>query len=231
MTTTVTVHQPMLFPAAFYVQRWLQADVHVWLRSVQFTRKFKDSDGVAQFSGQNSTLFRGKDGPVRFTVPVPKGSARAPICEIEVGVGWHDRFLSTFKACYGESWLLTHLDDWLKTAPARLDVLNIESTRFVMSCMPVREPVWRTDTDPMMPRGAVKSDRILQLVEAVEGTRYLAGRTSIDGYLNRLAFSAAGVRVVAQDWWPEPWGPSSSWSPGLSALDAIAFNADHLLVP
>jgi hypothetical protein len=61
---------------------------------------------------------------------------------------------------------------------------------------------------------------LIGLVKAAGGDAYLAGGGAA-GYQEDELFAERGVRLVAQNFSPTPYGDPSRWLPGLSVIDYL----------
>ena len=217
--TTVVITQPMLFPWPGFFEQLQLADVFIYLDDVQFSKG----------SFTNRVQMRELNKARWLTVPlVGKGNFQK-ICELQaVADDWRHRHealaIATLKSApwaetavslMREVYAIPNLAELLMSSvEASAKHLDVGRGRHVLrsSEMNVGGQSWR---------------RVLDLVRAVDGTRYLTGHGAAQ-YLDHEAFEAAGVAVEYVDYslttWPRD---GSEKTPYLSILDLIAWTGPN----
>jgi hypothetical protein len=218
----VAIHQPHYLPWLGYLAKWAQADVFIFLDTVQYERN----------GWQNRNRIKTKDGPQWLTVPVsaPLGTTIAEVA-IDARQDWARRHLRAIELAYARApWADRYRPElrafyerkWTALAP-----LAVASATWLAGAAGVQTParlaseLGVTVTDP--------TERLVALCRAVGGTTYLAGR---DGarYMDLRRFADAGLEVLAQAYshpvYPQAHG---EFVPNLSALDLVLMNGDEAL--
>lgn len=210
--TRVVISQPMYFPWPGFFEQMRLADVYVWLDDVQFSK--------GSFTNRVQVLVEGKQ--VWMTVPLAKKTGR-DIANLEArGDEWRasHRALLTQSLRQAEH-LETALDVFdlalARTPLVDLLIASAEGCGEALSALPPR--IVKSSDLGVGGRG---SDRVLDIVRHLDGTRYLTGHGAAR-YLDAGVFEAAGVEVEFMDYhvvpWPQRGGP---FTPYVTALDLLA---------
>ena len=213
--TTVVITQPMLFPWPGMFEQLSMADILVYLDDAQFVR--------TSFTNRVQLLERHKQR--WLTIPIARTGVRQNIDCIEAA---------------DENWRAAHqsqVELWLASAPysaqsasllrgayeeQRVSEILIRSMRDSAKLLGIGTnlPTFRSSAMRIRSRS---SQRILDLVLAVGGTRYLTGHGAVN-YLDHLAFENAGVAVDYVDYSLTTWPRNGSQqTPFLSVLDLLAW--------
>lgn len=212
--TTVVISQPLLFPWAGFFELMSMADVYVHLDDVQ----------IADKSFTNRIQIKNSSGPVWMTIPIRGRGTRPKIMDIEAP---------------DQSWRLPHrelvrhsltgapfLDDALALfdrayrLPALIDLLaeSIEGPAHYLKL----GPPGTTVRSSAMTIASTKSQRILDIVLAVGGTRYVTAHGAAN-YLDHEAFERAGVSVEYADYSRTPYRQlHGAFTPYVSIIDTVA---------
>ena len=218
----VAIHQPHYLPWLGYLAKWAEADLFIFLDTVQY-----EKNGF-----QNRNKIRTKDGAQWLTVPV-RVRLGTPIAEVETDAGqdWARRHLRAIELAYGRApgWQLREpeIRAFYERSWPRLAPLAVASATWLAGAAGIRTPARLaselavTATDP--------TERLVQLCQAVGATTYLAGRDGAN-YMDLARFAAAGIDVRAQAYthpiYPQLHGEFVSF---LSALDLLLMNGDEAL--
>lgn len=222
--STVVITQPMLFPWPGFFEQLALADTYIYLDDAQFS-KGSFTNRIQLLRGSErcwmTIPLAGKGSFQRITELVAAGepwraSHRALLRQSLIGAPYLDDALSIFDAVYARSQLLDLLIASIEE-PARY--LRIGTSRKIS----------RTSG---LGIGGTSWPRVLELVLASDGRRYLTGHGAA-GYLDHAAFEARGIIVEYMNYsrtrWPQPGG---TFTPYVSVLDLIARTGpaarDHL---
>jgi hypothetical protein len=218
----VAIHQPHYLPWLGYLAKWAEADVFVFLDTVQFTKN----------GWQNRNRIRTADGSQWLTVPVRAhlGDAIADVA-LDTGQPWARRHLAAIRHAYaGAPYLGRHAGSltaiyersWTALAP-----LAIETATWLARAAGITTPaVLASDlgvsaSDP--------TERLVALCRAVGGTTYLSGRDGVR-YLDPRPFDDAGIAVWTQQYeHPRYAQVHGGFVPSLSALDLLLVSGDEAL--
>lgn len=214
--TTVVISQPMYFPWVGFMAQIAQADVFIWL----------DDAAYSKGSFTNRVQLKTPQGKMWLTLPLKSGGFSTVIHDLELAKNVEFSHRDTLKGM-------------LKGAPFKRDALNVFKAAWAASdnlCDVIiassLEQAAAIGIDfPMQLKSSSMrvqskgSKRVLDLVEAVGGTRYVTGHGAAR-YLDHAAFNAAGIAVEYMDYrfpvWPQNHG---DFTPYVSALDLIAFTS------
>lgn len=219
----VAVHQPTFFPWLGLFAKIAKSDVFVVL------------DDAAPPRGGSSWLNRVRlrvAGEARWvTAPIDRTRhGDTSIAEVFfAGLPWRARLSRTLDLNYRGSDYYESEREWLG------ELIQFHSNRLVsFNLHAIREIAARVI--PVVPRIVLASDfavessstqRLVELVEAVGGTTYLAG-DGAEGYQNVDLFHMKGVDVRYNSFIPRPYPQGGlEFMPGLSVIDALL----HLGVP
>lgn len=195
MTLTVSIHQPAYLPWLGYFDKIRQAELFIYLDSVQFQKQ----------SYQNRNKIRKAEGWSWLTVPVEtKGRLyETPLSELRINnrIDWRRKHrvaieMNYRKApCFDEIMPLLeqfYLREWTHLSDLCFEMMQVFNER-----LGIRTEI-RKASELRAVEGS-KSDLILNLCEAVGADRYLSGSLGRD-YLDLPAFAERGVEVVFQDY-------------------------------
>jgi len=209
----VTIHQPDFAPWVGFFQRWNLADVYIVLDDVQFLRR----------GWHHRDKIKTKQGAKWLTLPTCKSGKRHQLINEVVLDGtdnWRRSLPETIRHAYHKSPFFDEHFDALKSlflqAPESLfefnmSLLNLGAEYLGVSSEVVCSSSLRVDSK--------SSQRLVELVHHVGGTRYLVGSGS-RAYLDVALFEKAGIEVV----WYEPVVKAyeqlhGQFIPGLSMID------------
>lgn len=214
----VAIHQPQYLPWLPYFLKIEEADVFIFLDTVDFQK-----NGV-----QNRNQIKTAQGAHWLTVPVKQQLGQKIVdVKIDHQSGWRHKHLQTIRQCYQKAAAFNSYVPYLEALYARewtsLNELNIEIITSLMDWMNIRTPVLRSSQ--MKALGSA-SELVLNLCLEVGGSRYLSGAGG-KNYLKQDAFLDVGVQICYQDYkLPESYPqmfPQAGFINHLSALD-ILFN-------
>jgi WbqC-like protein family len=213
----VAIHQPNFFPWLGYFDKLARADVFILLDDVQFPKK------GGTWVNRVRLLVNGK--PSWVTVPVDRsyhGVREIREMRIDEQRPWRRKLLATLQASYGAaphyetvSPLLSELIGNPTDALAQYNHASI--TALAQAIGLTTELVLSSSLGV----AGQATERLIELVEAVGGSRYLSGGGAA-GYQEDELFAEAGVELVEQGFEP-PIYPQLADAPvsGLSVIDAL----------
>ena len=207
----VTIHQPHYLPWLGYLQRMAQADLFILLDHVQFERG----------NYQNRTQVRVNGAAHWLTVPLQQRSQKERIVDktIDASQDWAATHFETLRRAYG-SGVTAPLKQIYETRWQRLADLNAVLLDFLRDAFHIRTPL--VNSSELDVAGA-KSELVLNLCQAVGADALLVGLGGSRAYLDRAAFTRAGIGLVFQEF-HHPVYPQRGPAPfiaGLSALDLL----------
>lgn len=211
--TTVVISQPMYFPWVGFMAQMALADVMIWLDDAQFSRG----------SFTNRVQVKTASGVKWMSLPLRDKGHRTAIRDLHLAdPGIFARHRSLLRNALADA---PHLADAIRTfeeatVDAPLCDTLIESAEAQARALGL--PARRTLRSGGMEVPGQGSARVLDLVRAVGGTRYVTGHGARH-YLDHAAFEAAGVAVDYMDYAPHPWRQAhGAFTPYVTALDLVA---------
>ena len=210
---TVVISQPMYFPWAGFMGQMAQADIFIWLDDAQFSKG----------SFTNRVQIRTATGSSWMSIPLVGRGAFKTICELEdVDLRWRRGHRDLLRQqLKGAPYLPLALEtfDAALVHDRFVDVLiaSAEEQARRMNILPSR--IERSST---MSVTSSSSRRVLELVQAVGGTRYLTGHGAAS-YLDHTLFDQAGIAVEYMCYDVVPWPQRfDGFTPYVTALDLLA---------
>ena len=216
--TRVVISQPMYFPWSGFFEQMALADVFIWLDDAQFSK--------GSFTNRVQVKLEG--GRVWMSIALERKGSMTPILDLRPAkAGWENAHREVLrqsfrKAPYSAEALgifdaaLCHetlADKLIASAEEAARALNVTPARILRSStMGAPGESWR---------------RVLDLVKAVGGTKYITGHGAAH-YLDHGQFEAEGVVVEYMDYsltpWPQDYG---EFTPFVTVLDLIAARGDQ----
>jgi len=215
----VAIHQPNFFPWLGYFDKIVRADVFVVLDHVQFPK----SEG----NWSNRVKLAVNGAPAWVTMPVVRayeGFRRIDEMQIDNAAPWRRKLLQLLRTNYGKALAFGEafplVESWVEYPADLLADYNLHAIRSICDCLRLRSShIVRSST---LAVDGTKTDLLVNIVKAVQGTVYLSGDGSA-GYQDDALFMAAGIDVACQRFvhpvYPQRRG--ADFIAGLSALDAI----------
>jgi hypothetical protein len=212
----VAIHQPNFLPWLGYFDKIARADVFVLLDDVQFSK--------GSYTNRVRILVNGE--PKWLTVPVDRGGGSSqPIAEVRIREdgSWRDKAVETIRHAYARA---PHFDEafavvepLLRERTDRLAELNEAAIRELARRLAADGPELVRSSS--LGAGGRATDRLVEIVRAVEGDAYLGG-VGAGGYQEDEKFERAGIELLSQDFSPPDY-PQAAEEPvhGLSAIDAL----------
>ena len=212
--TTVVVSQPMLFPWPGFFEQLMLADVYLFLDDVQFSKG----------SFTNRVQVRLGNESKWMTIPLASKGAFQRISELrDNGTDWRKSHRDLLRqALRGAPYLSDALSlvDACYAEQTICDVL-IASVEKTAQYLRVGTGQRRQKTSSMN-IGGESWMRVLELVRAIGGTRYLTGHGAAN-YLDHAAFEESGVAVEYMAYSLKPWPRAvANFTPYVTILDLIA---------
>jgi hypothetical protein len=183
--------QPTYWARTHVWNRIFASDVYIWLDSVKFSR--------SATKWEDRTVVEASDGrPVVLRLPL-KGSRLALWSEAGVQPMWR-RHMVTIRHCYAKR---PHWNTVAQTVEAvyehEAETIAEVCWRTFQACQRLLAPDARVVRSSDLDVHSAKGQLVLDLVKAVGGTSYIAGRPGLS-YLPLEHFRREGVDVVVQEW-------------------------------
>ena len=208
------VMQPTYLPWVGYFDLIDQADVFVFLDTVQFERQ----------SWQQRNRIKGVNGPVWLTVPVFRSLKHIEDVRVDDHGRWRKNHWNLIRESYsrapffGDVGPLVH--DTLARRWDRLVDLNVHLVTSMAQAMGVGGRMVRASELP--PVTGRKGDMLVALCRSVGAHTYLSPAGSRAYLESDAAFVASGVRLQFHEYqhpvWPQLFG---EFAPFMSALDLV----------
>ena len=206
----------MYFPWPGFFSHIALADVLIWLDDAQFSK--------GSFFNRIQVLL--KDKVHWMTIPLEGHGSFQKINELKPGKkDWVNQHRSMLQQSFKNKELgnisLSLFDEVTNLSKQqKLSKTLISSCEVLASYLQVLPPNVIVSSDINV--GGKSSERVLQLVKSVSGTRYLTGHGA-SKYLDHELFEKAGVEVEYIDYqigeWPQEM---STFTPFVTSLDLIA---------
>lgn len=215
MNLTVGIIQPNYLPWRGYFDFIAEVDLFIFLDDVQYTRRdWRNRNRIRLLKGDSEWI----------TVPVLHGG----LCEIrEARIDqtrpWSEQHLASFQRNYsgteGFAALFPILAENLSRPWERIADLDITMTKVILKHLGITTPLMCASDFGIEGR---RDERLIRLVRAVDGTRYLSGPAALD-YLQPELWSAAGIELAFKSYVGyapyEQVGPG--FDPQISIVDTI----------
>lgn len=220
MSLRVAIHQPAYLPWLGYFNRISQADVFVFLDSVQFEKN----------SFINRNKIKTPQGPQWLTLPVlTKDYQLKPLCELEIDAtkNWKAKHLKAIEANYKKSKnfasFFPQLSEQIEVASSNLSDLCFDQLRFWLSQLQLNTQIIRSKDLELK---ETKSNLILEICQKLKATHYISGPLGRN-YLEIAAFEAVSIQVSFQHFEPPRYSQLfGDFEPYLSVVDAFFNVAD-----
>ena len=209
----VAIHQPQYLPWIPYIDKADQADIFVYLDTVQFARR-----GV-----QQRNQIKSCQGPQWLSVPVTAGRETL-IKDVLIAENlWQKSHIRSIRLSYARSAYaneVSHLEEILSAPWKHLVDLNIAVTEWMFERLAVKTK--RIRASELHAEGS-KQNLMIAITKAVGGTVYLSG-TGAAVYQTETDFLESGLELRYQNYRNVPYEqcfPETGFCPDLSAVDLI----------
>lgn len=211
--TRVVISQPMYFPWVGFMAQMALADVMIWLDDVQFSRG----------SFTNRVQVKTEAGIKWLSLPLRDKGHRTMIRDLQAtDAGIFARHRSLLRNALAAAPHLAAALDLFDAATGRGSLCDTLIDSAEAQARALGLPARRTLRSGGMDVPGQGSARVLDLVRAVGGTRYVTGHGARN-YLDHAAFEAAGVDVEYMDYAPHPWPQAhGAFTPYVTALDLVS---------
>ena len=219
MSTLVAIHQPNFFPWLGYFDKVRRADVFIFLDAVSYPRS--GSGGMGSWCNRVRVSVAGEARWITCPVKrVPLGTAIQAV-EIDDAQPWRTKVTRTLEANYrrspGYERAMALLGPLLQNTTTNLADFNIAAIKAIAAHLGLQTRFVRQSE---LEFDGQATELLVSLVKAAGGDAYLAGGGA-GGYQEDELFAASGIRLVAQGFTPEPYGPENTFLPGLSVIDYL----------
>ncbi|WP_431821037.1 WbqC family protein [Burkholderia sp. F1] len=212
----IVISQPMFFPWVGLLEQIVLADRFVHYADVQFARR----------SFTNRVQIKTQHGSLWLTVPLEKSDRSARIDQIQtVHSDWRERHLRTLSQAYAKAPCVREMLALVESVYAQpqphLGALSLASMQAVCRYFDIALQDKLYDSAEL-DVGGHKHDRILGLVQHLQGTTYITGQGALN-YLAHDEFERHGIAVEYMDYAKLPYPQlHGDFDPFVSSLDLIA---------
>jgi len=215
---TVAIHQPNFFPWLGFFDKLAKSDIFILLDDAQAIK----TGG----SWVNRTLLPKGSKAAWSTVPIQRVSGYPLINEVQFSnrADWQAKFLqqlnSLYKECVYVHDTLKWLQDCLSYETNHLCDFNLNAIRQLCGYLHIDDSKCIRSSSLGVTTKATQ--RLIDLIKAVEGDAYLCGGGSA-GYLDEGLFQRNQIQLRWQNFQPGVYSQSgrADFLPGLSVLDAL----------
>lgn len=198
----VGIHQLHYLPWLRYFEKIARTDVFVVLDNIQYNKN----------GWQNRNKVKGQQGPLLLTAPIcDQYQQRLDEARIDNRRNWAAKHWKSLQQCYGKTPYFDRYASFFEDTYAQrweyLNDLNRHMLGFYLQALGITT---RTVYASTLPVPGEATDRLVNLIRAVEGTAYYSGAYALDAYLDAEVLSEAGVDLVLQEWkcpvYPQRYG-------------------------
>ena len=212
----VVISQPMYFPWVGMFEQIALADVFVFYTDVQFSKG----------SFTNRVQVKTQSGTKWMTVPLQDLKFGQRIDEVSVKPprDWKPLHIDMLRDALGQAPFFADAEELVRRLPDsdQSNLAEVSSASILAVCRYLGLARPRFVSIGELQIGGKGSERVLDVVKAVGGTRYITGHGA-SNYLDHEAFDAAGVEVEYMDYrrseYPQFYG---EFTPFVTVLDLVA---------
>jgi hypothetical protein len=213
--TTVVISQPMYLPWPGFFELFAVADVYVHLDDVQ----------LADRGFTNRVQIKTQSGSKWLTIPLANRSERQTINEIEAADDtWRRKHGELIRHALARAPFAREALDLAREVLARERLLDLlaASVEAPAAYLKIAGPKVVVRSSELNVSSKSGSDRILHIVKALGGTRYVTAHGARN-YLDHEHFEAAGVAVEYINYSLTPYPQlHGAFTPYVTVLDLIA---------
>ena len=222
----VVILQPSYIPWRGYFDQILQADLFIFYDDVQY-----DKHGW-----RNRNQIKTAQGEQWLTIPVhSKGVTEGiPIKDIRIDWSklWSKKHLKSLKFAYAKSPYLEKYFPWLESIYDRRDEyladFTIETTIELARILGIDKTKFMRSSSLEGINGA-KTDRLIQILEAVGTTHYISGPSAKD-YIENEKFAEAKIRLEFMKYDYPPYKQlHPPYNPYITILDLLFMEGEQAL--
>jgi hypothetical protein len=210
----VGIHQLHYLPWLRYLHKIMRCDVFVILDNIQFNKN----------GWQNRNRIKGAAGPVLLTVPVHAPyQASLDAVGIDTTHAWRRKHWNTIDQAYRKAPFFSQYAPRLEEIYAkewhRLNDLNAAMLDLYFTALAIPTRIVYAST---LGVPGEATDRLINLMRAVGGTRYYSGAYALQAYLDENRLRDENIALDLQEWaspvYPQLHG---DYVPDLSIVDLL----------
>lgn len=210
----VGIHQLHYLPWLRYMEKIARCDVFIVLDNIQFNKN----------GWQNRNRIKTAQGEFLLTVPVlAKAGQRLDEVSIENSALWGKKHWRTIEQSYRKAPYFSDYSGFLEDTYAAswetLNSLNRHMLEYYVDALGICTRIaYSSELD--VPGEA--TERLINLIRAVDGTHYYSGAFALETYLDAGMLKGAGIELELQEWaaphYPQLYG---TFIPDLSIVDLL----------
>lgn len=213
----VVISQPMFFPWVGLFEQINLADVYVHYGDVQFSKG----------SFTNRVQIKTAQGIKWLTVPLQNVSLGQSIDEVEVNtqINWRKQHLDILRVAYAKA---PHCEEMLSIVAQVYGHTTHSIGELAKLSMTACCDYFGLETKQrfievqQLKISGSSSQRVLEIVQRLDGTKYITG-LGARNYLDHSLFESAGIRVEYMNYLKSPYPQcNGEFTPYVSILDLIA---------
>ena len=188
----VGIHQLHYLPWLRYFEKIARCDVFIVLDNIQFNKN----------GWQNRNKVKTAAGSTLLTVPVyDKLAQTLEMVMINNTVAWNRKHNLTLRQAYAKAPFLGQyalfFEDVYGRSWERLNDLNRHMLDYLVRALGITTRIVYA-SELQVP--GVATERLINLIKAVDGTHYYSGAYALDAYLDAAQLAKAGIELVLQEW-------------------------------
>lgn len=216
--TVCAIHQPNFFPWLGYFDKIRRADVFVFLDDVAYPKS-----GSGTGSWVNRVRIAINNAPAWITCPIRREHGVQVIRNVYIDDSqpWRKKLLRTLEINYRKARNYTRVMPLLESLVLfetdNLCQFNLHAVTSICRLLGI-ECEFRLQSECGVASAATQL--LIDLTRKAGADTYLCGGGA-SGYQRDELFPENGLRVVYQDFAPEPYGDPARFHPGLSVIDYL----------
>ena len=188
----VGIHQLHYMPWLRYFEKIARVDVFVVLDNIQYNKN----------GWQNRNKVKTKSGATLLTVPVAdKFAQRLDEVQITQNNPWRKKHWRLLEQNYSKAPYFSEHASYFAEIYQRqwetLNELNRAMLHYFVQALGITTHIAYAS---QLNVPGVATDRLVNLIEAVDGDMYYSGAFALDAYLDASVLEAAGIGLVLQHW-------------------------------
>ncbi len=206
----VSIHQPHYLPWLRYVDKLARSECFLLLDDVQYCRG----------GWQNRQYVKTAFGRQLLTVPVHERFG-GRVCDVRIaGDSWRRKHWQTLLQSYGRSEFWDpSLEVFFNVAADSLSAFSAAMLSHLLEQLAVQVPVLCTSRLDVR---STATQRLIDLVKAVDGTAYLTGAHALQEYLDPTRFKDQKIALYLYEWTcPRYAQRHGEFIPDLATLDLL----------
>lgn len=212
------IHQPNFFPWLGYFDKIRRADVFVFLDDVAYP---KSGSGTGSWVNRVRIGVNGAPTWVHCPIRREHGMQRIRQVRIDDRQPWRTKLLRTLEINYRRARnyaeMMPLLEKLIRFESDMLCDFNIHAVTSLCRTIGITCE-FRLQSEFSVTTSSTQ--QLIDLARSVSADAYLCGGGA-RGYQDDALFPLSNLRLIYQNFTPEPYGDSRTWLPGLSIIDYL----------